>query len=239
METLDSSYELNPQDGATGGAAASPVSGDTATSAPSPSSGGRAGVGLATKMTVMTRSTSTDALLAARDALIAQRLDYAAALETFRWPDVGETFNFAHDWFDPMARGNDAPALVISEPDGSRASYSFDELARRSDAVARYLDRLGVGRGDSVIVMLGNQVELWETMLAAMKVGAVLMPTTTAVGTTELVDRLARGRARAVVSTSPAAPRAVRSWSSTPTTPIPSDTSRRCTGSVCAPATCT
>ncbi|MEU0269251.1 AMP-binding protein [Nocardioides sp. NPDC006303] len=147
----------------------------------------------------MTGSTSTDALLTARDALIAQRLDYAEALDTFRWPDVGAIFNFAHDWFDPMARGNDAPALVIAESDGSRAAYSFDELARRSDAVARYLRRLGVGSGDSVVVMLGNQVELWETMLAAMKVGAVLMPTTTAVGTAELVDRLARGRARAVV----------------------------------------
>ncbi|MDR7310614.1 acetyl-CoA synthetase [Nocardioides luteus] len=147
----------------------------------------------------MTGSTATDALLAARDALIAQRLDYTEAVETFGWPDVGESFNFAHDWFDPMARGNDAAGLVISEADGSRAAYSFDELARRSDAVGRHLRRLGVERGDSVIVMLGNQVELWETMLGAMKIGAVLTPTTTAVGTAELVDRLERGRARAVV----------------------------------------
>ena len=65
-------------------------------------------------MTGMTRSTSTDALLTARDALIDQRLDYTEALDTFRWPDVGASFNFAHDWFDPMARGNDAPALVTA-----------------------------------------------------------------------------------------------------------------------------
>ena len=164
-----------------------------------PSSGGMSNVTLPTMMADMTRSNPTDVLRAARNALITQRLDHAAAVDTFRWPDVGPTFNFAHDWFDPMARDNDAPALVISESDGSRASYSFDELARRSDAVAHYLRRLGVGPGDSVIVMLGNQVELWETMLAAIKLGAVLMPTTTAVGTAELVDRLARGRARAVV----------------------------------------
>jgi len=47
--------------------------------------------------------------------------------------------------------------------------------------------------------MLGNQVELWETMLAVMKLGAVIMPTTTAVGPADLADRIDRGNARFVV----------------------------------------
>jgi acetyl-CoA synthetase len=144
-------------------------------------------------------STSTDALRAARDLLLDRRADHAAAVADFDWPDVGDTFNFAVDWFDAHARGNDAPALVIVEPDGSRASYSFDELATRSDQVAAALAELGVGRGMSVLVMLGNQVELWETMLAVMKLGAVIMPTTTAVGPADLTDRVTRGEARAVV----------------------------------------
>lgn len=140
------------------------------------------------------------ALMAARDQLIDLRTDYHRALAEFRWPDVGEHFNFAHDWFDPLARGNTSPGLVIVEEDGSRASYAFAELAHRSDQVAAALRTLGVGRGDSVLVMLGNQVELWETMLALTKIGAVIMPTTTAVGTDELVDRVARGGARAVIA---------------------------------------
>ncbi|AVM00107.1 AMP-dependent synthetase [Gordonia iterans] len=140
-----------------------------------------------------------EALAAARDRLIDLRTDYDTAVADFRWPDVGPQFNFAHDWFDPLARGNHAAALTIAEADGSRASYTYDELARRSDVLARDLADSGVGRGDSVIVMLGNQVELWETMLAVIKLGAVVMPTTTAVGPADLVDRLERGRARAVV----------------------------------------
>jgi acetyl-CoA synthetase len=48
--------------------------------------------------------------------------------------------------------------------------------------------------------MLGNQVELWETMLAVMKLGAVIMPTTTALGAAELPDRIVRGDARHVVA---------------------------------------
>jgi acetyl-CoA synthetase len=47
--------------------------------------------------------------------------------------------------------------------------------------------------------MLGNQVELWESMLAVIKLGAVIMPTTTAVGPADLADRLERGEAKAVI----------------------------------------
>ena len=147
----------------------------------------------------MTESPATAALRAARDELIRLRTDYDEAVATFTWPDVGERFNFVHDWFDAYARGNDRPGLVIVEEDGSRASYTFDELVTRSDRVAAHLAAQGVGRGDSVVVMLGNQVELWESMLAVIRLGAVIMPTTTAVGPAELVDRLARGGARAVI----------------------------------------
>ncbi len=145
-------------------------------------------------------STATTALLDARDHLRSLRVDHAAAVEEFRWPDVGPTFNFVHDWFDCFARDNDQPALVIVEEDGTRASYSFGELVTRSEKVANHLSALGVRAGDSVVVMLGNQVELWESMLALIRLGAVIMPTTTAVGPAELVDRLARGNARAVVA---------------------------------------
>ncbi|WP_017607548.1 AMP-binding protein [Nocardiopsis xinjiangensis] len=144
-------------------------------------------------------SSATDALRAARDQLLDLRTDHAAALERFTWPDVGSRFNWAHDWFDPMARGNDRPALVIVEPDGSRTCHTFDEMARRSDRLAVWLSRQGVRRGDALLAMLGNQVELWDTMLAAIKLGAVLVPTTSAVDHAGLVDRIERSGARHVV----------------------------------------
>ncbi|MFJ8112037.1 AMP-binding protein [Streptomyces sp. NPDC096132] len=144
-------------------------------------------------------STTTTALRTARDRLQKLRSAYEDALSSFSWPDVGPTFNFAHDWFDTYARDNDRPALVIVEEDGTRASYSFGEMARRSDKVAAHLAAQGIGRGDSVVVMLGNQVELWESMLGLIRLGAVIMPTTTAVGPAELIDRLDRGNARAVI----------------------------------------
>ncbi|NUR06278.1 MAG: AMP-binding protein [Nocardioidaceae bacterium] len=142
---------------------------------------------------------ATDAYRAARDQLLELRDDHARAVAEFSWPDVGDRFSWAVDWFDAVARGNDRPALVIVEEDGTSTERSFDEMARRSDQVAAWLRERGVARGDAVIVMLGNQVELWETMLAIMKLGAVIMPTTTAVGPSDLLDRIERGGARFVV----------------------------------------
>lgn len=139
-------------------------------------------------------------LRAARDRLVTLRERYAAAAEGFAWPEVGERFNWAIDWFDRIARGNDRIALHIVEEDGTEATYTFDEMARRSDQVGRWLEGLGIGKGDAVLLMLGNQVELWETMLAVMKLGAVLVPTTTALGSTDLSDRVARSRVRAVLA---------------------------------------
>jgi acetyl-CoA synthetase len=138
---------------------------------------------------------------AARDQLLSLRGRHDEAVEQFAWPDVGPRFNWAVDWFDAIARGNDRRALVVVEEDGSSSEVTFDALASRSDRVAAWLAGLGVGRGDKVMLMLGNQLELWDCMLAVIKLGAVIMPTATAAGPTDLVDRIVRGGATVVVTT--------------------------------------
>ncbi|GAA2898261.1 AMP-binding protein [Pseudonocardia halophobica] len=141
-----------------------------------------------------------DVLRRARDLLLDSPGRRDEIADGFAWPDLGASFNWAVDWFDRIARANDAPALRIVEEGGADSTYSFEELRHRSDQVARRLEQLGVGRGDPVILMLGNQVELWESMLAVMKIGAVLVPTTTALGPSDLADRVRRSGARAVVA---------------------------------------
>ena len=63
---------------------------------------------------------SAAAFLEARDFLVAHRSDYATAYRDFRWP-VLDRFNWALDYFDPMARGNDRPALWIVDEGGGEA----------------------------------------------------------------------------------------------------------------------
>ncbi|MEX6504279.1 AMP-binding protein [Pseudomonas zhanjiangensis] len=136
--------------------------------------------------------------LAARDFLLAQRSDYATAVREFRWPQL-EAFNWALDYFDAMAAGNQAPALWIVEEDGSEQRYSFAELAERSNRVANHLRELGVRRGERILLMLGNHIALWETMLAAFKLGAVVIPATALLTADDLRDRIERGGVRHLV----------------------------------------
>jgi len=142
---------------------------------------------------------SAAAFVKARDFLIAHREDYERAYRGFRWPDL-DRFNWALDYFDPMASGNDRPGLWIVDESGGETRLSFAELARRSSRLANHLRALGVHRGDCMLMMLGNVAPLWECMLAAMKLGAVIIPATTLLTRDDLVDRFARGRVRHVVA---------------------------------------
>jgi acetyl-CoA synthetase len=148
----------------------------------------------------------TAAFRAARDFLLDRRDDYAGAYSDFAWPRLGE-FNWALDWFDVIAEGNDAPALWIVEEDGAELKLSYAEMSQRSNQVANWLRENGVRRGDRVVLMLGNQVELWETILAAMKLGAVLIPATPLLGPADVRARVARGGAQHVITLSSAAAR--------------------------------
>jgi acetyl-CoA synthetase len=137
--------------------------------------------------------------LNARDFLLAHRGKYDAAFREFSWPRM-DKFNWALDYFDPMAVGNSNLALLIVEDDGAEIRRTFAELVRRSNQVANFLRALGVRRGDHLLVMLGNQAALWELLLAAMKLGAVMIPATPLLTAEDLQDRLARGNVRHVIA---------------------------------------
>src|SRR4051794_12589671 len=142
--------------------------------------------------------------LEARDFLIAYRDDYAAAVSGFRWPQL-DRFNWALDFFDVQARGNDRTALWIVDDEGHETRLSFAEMAERSNRVANHLRALGVRRGDRVLVMLPNVAPLWEIMLAVIKLGAVISPATTLLGSADLQDRIERGEIRHAIADAPSA----------------------------------
>ncbi len=142
---------------------------------------------------------ATEELKAARDFLVRHRTDYAAAHAGFRWPRF-ETFNFALDWFDVVARERDREALRIVGDTGAVQSRTYSQLAESSNRLANFLRAKGLKRGDALLLMLGNEVALWETLLASMKLGAVVIPASTLLSGAELEDRLARGRVRFVVA---------------------------------------
>lgn len=143
--------------------------------------------------------TPTQRFVQARDFLQQHRLDYDTAWRDYQRPEL-DAFNWAIDYFDHQARDNHTPALWVVEEDGSERKISYADLAARSNQVAEYLRNCGVRRGDRVLLMLPNRVELWEIMLAGIKLGAVLVPTTMLLSGADLADRLERGQVKHVVA---------------------------------------
>lgn len=140
----------------------------------------------------------------ARKFLLANRTDYDKAVAEFRWPDQAQ-FNWALDWFDaglasdPESR--DRTALwIVDVAGGTDTKVTFAQMSKRSNQTANFLRDLGLKRGDHLLLLLGNVVPLWETMLACMKLGVIVIPATTLLTSEELRDRLDRGKAKVVVA---------------------------------------
>ena len=150
-------------------------------------------------MTEPTPGTAT--YRAARDLLLRHRQDYDAAKAQFSWPQL-DKFNWALDWFDVIAAEHPETGALRVVTEASDIKLSYAQLAARSNQVANWLRGLGVGRGDRLLLMLGNIAPLWEVILAAMKLGAVIIPASTLLGPEDLADRIARGEVRHVITES-------------------------------------
>ena len=151
-------------------------------------------------MNHMTQPTpATAAFRATRDLLLRNREDYDAAIREFAWPELDE-FNWALDWFDVVAAEHPGQeALRVVNEDGT-TSLTYGELADRSSRVANWLRSLGARRGDRLLLMLGNIAPLWEVILAAIKLGMVIIPASTLLSPDDLADRIDRGEVRFVVT---------------------------------------
>src|SRR5438270_10822716 len=145
------------------------------------------------------RTRELDAFLAARDRLLEHREDYDTIRREFRWPQL-TYFNWARDYFDEYARGNQKTALWVVEDGGAETKLTFDDHYRRSNQVANFLKQQGVRKGDRIILMLPNVVAIWEMMLAALKLGGVLIPTSHLLVKEDLCDRMERGKVTHVVT---------------------------------------
>jgi acetyl-CoA synthetase len=93
-----------------------------------------------------------------------------------------------------------APALRVVDDAGGDQTYSFAQLSKRSCQVAAFLAAQGIEPGDRILLMLPNVVSLWEVMLAAIRLGAIVIPATTLLERDDLADRLERGRVKAVIT---------------------------------------
>lgn len=105
--------------------------------------------------------------------------DYAAERARYRWA-APEKFNFARDVLDVWAEKDPSHlALWWIDDHGTEIKRSFADLCARSRRLCNVLADIGVRRGDTVICMLGRNIEWWEILTACLRMGAVCSPGTT------------------------------------------------------------
>ncbi len=125
---------------------------------------------------------------------------YVAAKTTFVWPRP-ERFNWALDWFDAeLAAGDHGAKIALKVVGETVETRTFAELSQDSARLANGLRSIGAKRFDRLLMMLGASPELWVTMLAAMKLGLVLIQAMPQLGEADIADRLERGKAKFLVA---------------------------------------
>jgi len=141
---------------------------------------------------------SLKVFIAARDFLLNAR-SYEEAKAGFAWPKL-KSFNWAFDYFDSLAEKCSNPALVYVDDKGLEKKVSFQTLKDRSNKAANFLRNLGLGKGDRVMLMMPSCVELFEAFLGAMKAGCIIIPSSALLTVDDIRDRIARGKAKCVVT---------------------------------------
>ena len=92
---------------------------------------------------------------------------------------IPENFNFAYDVMDAWAvEKPDGLALLWTNDQGEEIRTTFAQLKEQTDQAASYLQTLGIGKNDPVMLILKRRYEWWVVMLALCKIGAVVIPAT-------------------------------------------------------------
>ena len=116
----------------------------------------------------------------------------------FRW-NVPDTFNFGADVVDRIAREADGPALIAVDQTGRERRYAYSDISRLTDRLAASLRRLGVKKGDFVVIMLPRIPEWQLAVVAALKLGAIPIPCIEMLTAKDLGYRVRNSGARAAI----------------------------------------
>ena len=113
---------------------------------------------------------------------------------------IKENFNFAYDDMDVWAEEQpDKLALLWTNDEGVEIKLTFKDLKERSDQAAAYLQSLGIGHGDMVMLIQKRRLEWWITMLALCKLGAVAIPATHMLTKHDIVYRNTRASVKGII----------------------------------------
>ena len=91
-------------------------------------------------------------------------------------------------------------ALRLENELGETRTISYAQLITKSNKLANGLTKLGLEKGDRVVVMTTRLIESYVIYLACLKAGLVISPTSELLRAKDLVYRLNHSEAKAVIS---------------------------------------
>jgi len=124
---------------------------------------------------------------------------YAEARADFTW-DPPARFNFARDVVDRWAADPTRLAIHWVDDAGHEKKLTFAALAERSCCLANALAAAGVARGDTIVIMLGRNIEWWEVLTASLRMGAVASPGTTQLSPKDIAYRVNAAKATCFIT---------------------------------------
>ncbi|RCX23030.1 acetyl-CoA synthetase [Fontibacillus phaseoli] len=145
--------------------------------------------------------------------------DYVETYDNFSWEDVEKQFswyetgkvNLAYEAIDRHVDAGKGDQIALRFNDPTRdETYTFGDLQAKSNQFANVLRSRGISKGDRVFVFMPRSPELYVSILAIIKVGAVVGPLFEAFMETAVKDRLEDSGAVALVTTTALLPRVKR-----------------------------
>lgn len=116
--------------------------------------------------------------------------------------NIPENFNFAYDIVDEWAKTKpEKRALCWTNDKGEHTDLTFGEIKDLSDKTASFLQSLGIGKGDMVMLILKRSIEFWQTIIALHKIGAVPIPATHLLTDKDIAYRNNAAEVNAIIAT--------------------------------------
>lgn len=127
--------------------------------------------------------------------------DYEAIREQLQL-EIPEHYNFGFDVIDEVAKDPTRIAYIAVDATGETVvPHSFDDLSKRSNRFANWMNKLGVNKGDLAFVMIPRLPAWYEVMIGSCKCGVVSMPATNLLTPKDIEYRIQKTGARVAIVT--------------------------------------
>ena len=112
-----------------------------------------------------------------------------------------ENFNFAYDVLDVIAEAEPTKlALQWAHVDGRERRFTFSEIAEKSSQAANLLKKLGIKKGDKVMLVLKRHYTFWIAIMALHRLGAITVPATHLLTKKDIVYRANSASIKAIIA---------------------------------------